>query len=37
MTSSDSKVGDYVREVDGEAIGIVVYIMKDADVVVVNP
>jgi len=43
MTSSDSlllshrlKVGDYVREVDGEAIGIVVYIMKDADVVVVN-
>jgi hypothetical protein len=43
MTSSDSlslsrrlKVGDYVREVDGKAIGIVVYIMKDADVVVVN-
>jgi hypothetical protein len=25
------KVGDYVREVGGEAIGIVVHIMKDAD------
>jgi hypothetical protein len=30
------KVGDYVREVGGEAIGIVVHIMKDADLVVVN-
>jgi hypothetical protein len=43
MTSSDSlslngrlKIGDYVREIDGQAIGIVVYIMKDADAVVVN-
>ncbi len=30
------KVGDYVREVGGEAIGIVAHIMKDADLVVVN-
>jgi hypothetical protein len=30
------KVGDYVREVDGKAVGIVVHIMKDADLVVVN-
>jgi hypothetical protein len=30
------KVGDHVREVDGEAIGIVVHIMRDADAVVVN-
>jgi hypothetical protein len=43
MTSSDSlslsrrlKVGDYVREVDDEAIGIVVHIMGNADAVVVN-
>ena len=30
------KVGDYVREVDGKAVGIIVHIMRDADVVVVN-
>ena len=30
------KVGDHVREVDGEAVGIIVHIMRDADVVVVN-
>jgi hypothetical protein len=30
------KVGDYVREVDGEAVGIVVHIMRSADAVVVN-
>jgi hypothetical protein len=30
------KVGDYVREVDGKAVGIIVYIMRDADLVVVN-
>ena len=43
MTSSDSlslsrrlKVGDYVREVDDKAVGIIVHIMRDADAVVVN-
>jgi hypothetical protein len=30
------KVGDYVREIDGQAIGIVVHIMRSADAVVVN-
>jgi hypothetical protein len=30
------KVGDYVREVDGKAVGIIVHIMRYADVVVVN-
>jgi hypothetical protein len=30
------KVGDYVREVDGNAVGIIVHIMRDADAVVVN-
>jgi len=30
------KRGDYVREVDGEAIGIIVHIMRDAGLVVVN-
>jgi hypothetical protein len=30
------KVGDYVREIDGQAIGVVVHIMRDADAVVVN-
>ena len=30
------KVGDYVREIDGRAVGIVVHIMENADVVVVN-
>ena len=29
-------VGDYVREVDGEAVGVVVHLMRDAGVVVVN-
>ena len=29
-------VGDFVREVDGQAIGIVVHIMRSADAVVVN-
>ena len=29
-------VGDYVREVDGKAVGIIVHIMRYADVVVVN-
>jgi hypothetical protein len=30
------KVGDYVREIDGRAVGIVVHIMPSADAVVVN-
>jgi hypothetical protein len=30
------KVGDYVREVDGKAVGIIVHIMRYADLVVVN-
>ncbi len=30
------KVGDYVREVDGKAVGIIVHIMRHADLVVVN-
>ena len=30
------KVGDYVREVDSKAVGIIVHIMRDADLVVVN-
>jgi hypothetical protein len=30
------KVGDYVREIDGQAIGVVVHIMRSANVVVVN-
>jgi hypothetical protein len=30
------EVGDYVREIDGQAIGIVVHIMRSADAVVVN-
>jgi hypothetical protein len=30
------KVGDYVREVDGKAVGIIVHIMRDADLIVVN-
>jgi hypothetical protein len=30
------KVGDHVREVDGEAVGIIVHIMRYADLVVVN-
>jgi hypothetical protein len=30
------KVGDHVREVDGKAVGIIVYIMRDAGLVVVN-
>jgi hypothetical protein len=30
------KVGDYVQEVDGKAVGIIVHIMRDADLVVVN-
>jgi hypothetical protein len=30
------KVGDYVREVDSKAVGIIVHIMRDADAVVVN-
>ena len=30
------QVGDVVREVDGKAIGTVVHIMKDADLIVVN-
>jgi hypothetical protein len=30
------KVGDYVREVDGNAVGIIVHIMRNAHLVVVN-
>jgi hypothetical protein len=30
------KVGDYVRELDGNAVGIVVHIMRDAGLAVVN-
>jgi hypothetical protein len=30
------KVGDYVQEVDGKAVGIAVHIMRDTDLVVVN-
>jgi hypothetical protein len=30
------KVGDYVRELDGNAVGIIVHIMRDADLIVVN-
>ena len=30
------KVGDYVREVDGKVVGIIVHIMRYADLVVVN-
>jgi hypothetical protein len=30
------KVGDYVREADGKAVGIIVHIMRDAHLIVVN-
>jgi hypothetical protein len=30
------KVGDYVREVDGKPVGIIVHIMREADLIVVN-
>jgi hypothetical protein len=30
------KVGDYVREVDGKAVGLIVHIVRDANLVVVN-
>jgi hypothetical protein len=30
------KVGDVVREIDGEKIGVVVHLMKDVGLVVVN-
>jgi hypothetical protein len=30
------KVGDYVREVDSKAVGIIVHIMRDAGLVVVR-
>jgi hypothetical protein len=30
------QVGDYVREIDGERIGIVIHRMREADLIVVN-
>jgi hypothetical protein len=30
------KIGDFVREVDDTAVGVVVHVMKDAGLIVVN-